>query len=402
MSLFAKKQKEIVLTKIGRLSFICFIFSLALSLVSTIWAIYIDGFVGSASMVGYISSFLTAISFFSFFLIIPLIEKEDKSKIFSYSLFLFAVLYILFAINRKFYFFIILAVILTILQTLRITSFGIIVKSKSSEKQLSRNEGLVYTFMNFAWLIGPLIAGYVSGHYGINPVFILAAVFILIAFIFFKFSRIRDRNIKKRIDINFFKNFKDFFKSKDRILAYTLGGGVNLWWSLIYIFVPLYIIRNNLEVQHVGYFLFAVVVPLLMFQYYFSKLAGKIGFRKIFKIGFLIPCLFAFLCFLVGNIYLIFLFLILASVGLAMVESTTEAYFFDILKGKQDLRFYGPYNTTIDLNHFIGEILAATILVFLPFKFVFLLYSFFMLALFLISFKVRNIIEGRRDGKKNK
>ena len=400
--MFLRKQKELILSKIGRLGVTCLIFSIAFSLIATIWSLYIDSFVNNASYVGYISAFLTFVSFMSFFLIIPLIEKTDKAKIFSFSLILFAVLYILFAINTKFYVFIILAFIMTILQTLRITSFGIIVKDKSSEKQLSRNEGIMYTFMNAAWVVGPLVAGYLSGKYGVSLVFILASVFIFIAFIFFKFLKIKDKSVKKKVDKNFFKNFKEFFKSRDRRLAYILGGGVNLWWSLIFVFMPLFIIRNNLDVKWVGYFLFAVVVPLISFQYYFSKLAGKVGFKKIFKIGFFIPCFFVLLCFLVGNIYLIFLFLILASIGLAMVEATTEAYFFDILKGKQDLRFYAPYNTAIDVNHFIGEILAATILVFLPFKFIFLLYSIFMFALFLVSFKVRNIIESKRDGKKNR
>ena len=89
-------------------------------------------------------------------------------------------------------------------------------------------------------------------------------------------------------------------------------------------------------------------------------------------------------------------FLVLAGVGMAMVEPTTEAYFFDVLKGKEELRFYGPYNTAIDVNYFIAEIIAATILIFLPFKFLFILFGLFMLILFLLSFKIKNIIEGKR------
>ena len=180
-----------------------------------------------------------------------------------------------------------------------------------------------------------------------------------------------------------------------------MGGGVNFWWSLIYLFVPLYIIRSGLHVKWVGYFLFAVAIPLILFQYKFSKMAGKIGFKKLFKIGFFIPFFFALLCFFVGNIYFVLLFLVLASLGLAILEPTTEAYFFDILKGKQSLRFYGPYNTSIDVNHFVGRIISAVLLLFLPFKFVFLFFSVAMFFFFLVSFKTRAIIEKRRDGKKN-
>jgi len=94
-------------------------------------------------------------------------------------------------------------------------------------------------------------------------------------------------------------------------------------------------------------------------------------------------------------------FLVLASFGLAMLEAPTEAYFFDILKGKQDLRFYGAYNTAININHFIGRFLSAVLLLILPFKFVFLFFSISMLFFFFVSSKVKNVVESKKDGKRN-
>jgi len=38
--------------------------------------------------------------------------------------------------------------------------------------------------------------------------------------------------------------------------------------------------------------------------------------------------------------------LVLASIGIPMLEPTSEAYFFDILKGDEEYRFYAPYNAT--------------------------------------------------------
>ncbi len=403
MGVLVKKQKGIILTGIVKLSTISFIASLSSSLIDTIWAIYLNSFVNSIAIVGFISASLAIVAFLSYFFIIPIIEKYNKIKVYITTLLLFATTYILFAINTKFYIFIILAFVITILYSLRITSFGILIKDESSKKQLSRNEGIMYTFMDVAWLIGPLISGFISEEYGIGKVFILSAIFLIIAILLFKILKIKNhKNIKKKIDHKFTKNFKDFFKNKDRGLAYILGGGVNFWWSLIYLFIPILILKNNLHIYWVGYFLFAIPIPLLIFQYPFSKLAGKIGFKTIFKIGFIIPCIFALICFFMGNIYVIMILLILASIGLAMLAPTTEAYFFDILKGKEDLRFYGPYNTTIDLNHFISRFSAAIILVFLPFKFLFLFFSLAMFIFFLISFKTRNIIEEKRNDKQNK
>ncbi|MBD3253247.1 MFS transporter [Candidatus Pacearchaeota archaeon] len=330
-----------------------------------------------------------------------MIEKTNKSRIYMNSLFFVLVCYLVFSVNENFIIFLVFAAILVFSRTLKLTSFGIIVREKSPEKKLSRNEGVMFTSYNIALVLGPLIAGTVLKIYGISYVFFLCSVSVFIALTYFYNSKINVANIKRKTDRDLLRNFKDFFKSKDRLFAYVIGGGVNFWWSLIYLFMPIYIVRNGLGVEWVGYFLFAAAFPLILFSYKFSQIAGKIGFRKVFQLGFLIPAVFALFCFYSSNIYIIFLFLIFASIGLAMLEPTTEAYFFDILKGKEDLRFYGPYNTTIDFNRFLGGILSAFLLLFMPFKFIFLLFSIVMFLLFLLSFKTRNIIESRRDGKKN-
>jgi MFS family permease len=395
-ALVRKGRGTLLFTGIGKLATVSFIASLAISFVNTIWAIYIDSFVNSVVLVGFITMIFVLTGFVSRFLFIPLIEKSSKSKLFSYALLVSVLIYILMAINDNFLFFILLGVIVTIFGTLRITAFGIMVRDKSAKKQLSRNEGIMYTFMNMSWVIGPLIAGYVAEQMGMNKVFILSAIFLFLAFVFFKKSRISDFNVKKRVDKKVLKNFRDFFKNRERTLSYIISGGVNLWWVLIYLFIPLLIIRSGLSKMWVGYFLFAVPIPLILLEYVFAKLAGKIGFKKIFKIGFLIPCILAFICFFVGNIYIVLFLLALASVGMALLEPTTEAYFFDVLKDKEELRFYGPYNTTISVNNLIGRFIPSLFLIFLPFKFIFLIFSAFMFIMFLVSFKVKNILECKR------
>jgi len=394
--LIGKQRGEKVFTRMGKLAIIGFLVAIALALVDTIWAVYMDSFVHSEAIVGFISAALTLVAIASCFILVPVIEKYKKSSLFFWSLILFGITYILFAINTKFYIFVILAFFLTIFYILRMNSYGIIVKDKSKKSQLSKNEGLVYTFMNLAWVIGPLIAGYLANAYGINLIFVISAIFVFLSAFAFKLSKINDINIKKKLDENILKNTKDFFKSKNRIVAYFISGAVNLWWVLIYLFMPMHIIRSGLNNLWIGYFLFAVAVPLVLFEYKFSKLAGKKGFRKIFKTGFGILFLISLLCFFITNIYLILLLLAIASIGMAMLESTTEAYFFDIINKKEECKYYGPYNTGIDVSQFAGKVLSSVVLIFLPFKYVFLLFGAFMFSMFLLSFKIKNVIENRK------
>lgn len=397
MGVLIRKQRGVPgLTRIARLSMIMLIIAISAAFIDTIWAIYMDSFIDNIAIIGFISAALTAVSFFSFFIIIPLIEKSNKSKLYAITLLMYVITYILFAINSKFYLFIVLAFVLTILTTIRITVFGLIVKDESNQKQLSRNEGLVYTFMNAGWVLGPLIAGFIADKFGISRVFILAAVFMFMAWVLFRVSKIKDSHAKKKVDLNLVKNFVEFFKDKQRVLAYVISGGGNFWWILIYLFMPIYILKQGLGDLWIGYFLFAVAVPLVLTEYKISKLAGKVGFKKMFKIGFFILFAISIACFFINNIYAIMILLVLASIGPAILEPNTEAYFFDITPDKEESKFYGPFNTSIDVNQFVAKIVSSVVLLFLPFKFVFLVFAAGMLALFFISCGIKDFVEKKK------
>ncbi|MBU0760832.1 MAG: MFS transporter [Nanoarchaeota archaeon] len=394
--LFRKDKGAPCLTRIARLSVVGLIVALSAALINTIWAVYLDSFLHSEVYVGLLSACFTILAFISYFVFIPVVEKRDKAKIFFYSLLSLIVFFLLFSITTNFYLFLILAFALIPFSTLKLTSYGLLIRDASPQKKLSRNEGLVYTSQNIAFVVGPLIAGYVAAQFGVGKIFIIAAVCLLSGALVFKFSKIPGKQGKKKIDYKVVKNFIDFFKNKDRVIAYILGGGISIWWILIYLFIPLRIIRSGLSELWIGYFLFAVAVPLIFLEYIFSNWACKHGFRKIFKLAHLCLAVVALICFFLTDIYAILFMLVLASVPMAMLEPTTEAYFFDILKGKERYRFYGPYNTAIDAGSLTGKLVASAVLILLPFKFVFLAFSMLMFLLYLLSFKTKKVVESKR------
>lgn len=398
--MFARKKEVTTLTGIGKLCVISFISAIAFSFITTIFAVYMDSFFHSTVTVGLVSAFFTFVAIISYFVFIPLIEKGNKEKIYITSLLIFIVSYILFAVNTSKIFLILIGMLFFIAGTFRITSFGIIIRDKSPTTKLSRNEGLVYTFANTAWIIGPLLAGIISAKYGMRSIFFIGAVILALVALIFKGSNIKDHKTKKKIDTNIYRNFIDFFKDKDRVLAYVLHAGVSFWWVLIYLYIPLLIVMEGFGTEWVGYFLFAVPIPLILLECKFSNAAGKVGFKRMFKIGYLIVFVLSLLCFFfISNFFIIFVLIVLASVGMAMLEPTTEAYFFDICKGKEDLRFYGPFNTAISFGGLFGKIIPALVLLIVPFEFTFIIFSVIMFILFLLSFKVKDVLEIRKRKK---
>ncbi|MFH1308037.1 MAG: MFS transporter [archaeon] len=328
---------------------------IGLASVGAIWSIYLDSFLHSAAYVGFLTTFFTVISLLACFFIVPFVEKYSKSKLFALSIFIFIISYFIFSIYTNFYLVIFLGVLLAVAVSLRITTFGIIVRDKSKEQEVSKNEGLIYSIFNLGWFVGPLIAGYVVSIYGFRAVFFYSAVLLFLSLFVFKKFKINDNRKEKRIDYNIVKVTVDFFKKRERVFAYMTGGAVNFWMALLYVYIPIYIVESGYEDVWVGVFLAGVVIPTILTEYYFGKLAGKKGFKKMFLIGYLILFVSAILCFFFPEFYYIFPILVISSFGISMVEPTTEAYFFDIVNEKERDKYYGPYNTAID----VGSALAT-------------------------------------------
>ena len=121
---------------IGKLSLIAVLVTFSASFVDTIWAVFLYGYLKNNAYVGFFSAFLTLISFISFFWFIPLIEKNDKDKLFIAAIVFSIVSYLLFAVVKNIYLIFFVALLSTLAINLRIASFGIIVRDNSNKKEL--------------------------------------------------------------------------------------------------------------------------------------------------------------------------------------------------------------------------------------------------------------------------
>lgn len=129
----------------------------------------------------------------------------------------YLVSYILFALLPNLYVIIILGTIIAITASLKVTLFGIIVRDKTRDDCLSKNEGIIYTILNLSWLVSPIIAGFISSKYGMRSVFIFGAIMLTFTFLFFRMFKIQDNRITKKVDKNPLKPFIAFLKIKKKL-----------------------------------------------------------------------------------------------------------------------------------------------------------------------------------------
>ena len=378
------------ITKLG----VTYVFlSIGISLAATIWSVYLNSFLNNISLVGFLTSLFTVIGVFAYLILIPLIEKTNKAKMFIVSLVFFAISYLLLSVYSNIYVVIILGILIAIFSSLRVTLAGLVVRDNTEDDSVSKNEGVIYALLNSAWFVGPLIAGYLAKVYGFSSVFFFAAVFVLMSIFVFNFFRIKDNRKTKNLDKHIFRVVIEFFKNRERTLTYILTLSVSFWWTFIYVYMPIYIVDKGYGALLLGFFLAGVSVPLIFCDYISGKIANKRGFKKLFFVGFISLGTLAISCFFISNIYVVSGLLILASVSVSMIEPTSEAYFLDIIEEDERDKYYSIYTTSVNVGSLVGSLPAAALLLFLPFNSLFLYFGIPMIVLAFLALSIKDSYE---------
>ncbi|PIU02494.1 MAG: hypothetical protein COT55_03190, partial [Candidatus Diapherotrites archaeon CG09_land_8_20_14_0_10_32_12] len=180
----------------------------------------------------------------------------------------------------------------------------ILFRDNSEDGKLNRQMSIMFCIINFAWLIGPLIAGFFLVEYGLRSVFLSAAGFYAMALILFLILKISPlQKERDGLDKHILLNLIYFVKDKTLQLPYLISMGLQVWWGFVYIYLPLFIIKAGLSNGTVSVFIAVLVIPLIIFEYFVGKASEKLGFRKFFKYGFFLLSLISLALFFINNIY---------------------------------------------------------------------------------------------------
>lgn len=370
------------------LSIVRIFISLGLAGIDTIWALYLSSYGLSDSMVGFLSaSFILVALVISFYSTI-ILEKINEYKLLVGSLIIYILVYLIFSQFKNIYLFLGLCVIMTIIAVFRRESFNILFRDNANDKTLNEEEGLLFTLLNISWVIGPLIAGFILATYNLQKVFLSSAGFMSLALILLMNLNIKKIEKKREnLDENILSNLKDYIKKKELNISYLIGTGIEIWWALIYIYIPLFIVKEGLGEEMVGIFLSGAIIPLVLFEYKFSKLSQKKGFKKFFVYGFAFLGVCAIIGFLSQNIYFTLIVISLASLGMAALEPLMDTYFFKQVKSNEEEKFYPIFSTSAEIGSFLGKIAIAGILLFFANEYAYLIIGIFMFIISGICFK---------------
>lgn len=377
------------LSKATELSLSRFFIGTGLAAINSIIALYMREFGLSESGVGYLSAALIATSILASLFATPLLEYFNQRRMLLTTLVLSSIAYAVMANITSIYIFAAIAITATVLSLLRRSCFDIILRDNTKGKQLNKEEGILYSMLNAGWLIGPLLAGFFLIQFGIRSVFYIAVIFLIIAFLILLLLNIQPA-IKKRtkIDTNILKNVKSYFTTKNVVLPYILTLGIHAWWSLLFIFIPLFLVNAGLEKVYVTTFISALIVPLVILDYRVGKMSMKYGIKPFFIIGFAGLAVCALSLAFISDIYIKMGVLIFSSIFLACLEPMQDTFFFSRVRKKDEEKFYPVFSTSIGIGSLIGRLALSTVLIFFTEAAAYITIAVLMTISFVIALKI--------------
>ena len=251
------------------------------------------------------------------------------------------------------------------------------------ESGTGSKRGLVLTLMGIAGVVGPLITGFIAGTSegeGLRTVYYAAAIsfipFILIVLL--KFRNFVDPQYHTHKVSNTIYKLWHIPDIRNVLLAHLT---LQMFFAWATIYIPLYLATElNYSWEAIGSIMAVALLGYVFIEYPAGYAADKWwGEKELMAIGFLILALStASIAFAgVATVTTWMLIMFMTRVGAALVEATTESYFFKHTKG-DDAEVISFFRLLRPLARLLGALLGAAAILYLPFNLIFIVLAFAM------------------------
>lgn len=196
-------------------------------------------------------------------------------------------------------------------------------------------------------------------------------------------------------DIKPFAAFRTFWVQKSVRSVLLAHFALQIFFMFMVVYTPLYLVGEvGLSWQQFGIIMFFAQLAYVFLEYPAGIIADRyIGEREMMGVGFLIIALstasFAFVDSSLVAVWAGLMFL--TRIGAALVEVSTESYFFKQTKSS-DAQVISFFRVTRPLAYVCGTLVAALGLLYLPFNLVFIVLALMMIPALFLSL---NIVDSR-------
>lgn len=264
--------------------------------------------------------------------------------------------------------------LITINGTLIAFNLDVFLERISDEKTTGTIRGNFLSIANGAWILAPLLSGFIVANSNYENTFLLAGILLLpiISILITNFSKFKDSSYKH---IPFKKLIMALPKHKStyKILISNFILGFFFSWMVIY--TPIYLYNEmGFNWKEIGLMFTIMLFPFAILEAPLGRLADeRWGEKEMLTAGFLITAFAtAVLSFIpTADFWLWTAGLLTTRIGASMIEIMNETYFFKKIKEDQ-LDVIGLFRMTKPFASVVAPILGTVFLMFFDYKFIFL------------------------------
>ena len=264
-------------------------------------------------------------------------------------------------------------------------SRDIFAESYTRDETTGKTRGILLTAINLGWVFAPLASGLVIKYFGYSEMYLLAAAFLFIAFIFIlgPIRKLKDLSYRR---IPLTETIKKMIVNKDIRKIYLANFMLQFFYAWMVIYMPIYLNQYlGFSWDKIGVIFMIMLLPFVLIEYPLGRLSDKIGERKLLIGGFLVTGIATVLISFIGNptLAVIAAILFMTRVGAATIEIMTESYFFRKV-GALDSDIISFFRNTFPLSYVIAPLLATVFFILFPFKYIFFALGIIMLLSILL------------------
>lgn len=273
-------------------------------------------------------------------------------------------------------------------------SIDLLIEHYSKKKSTGNIRGFYLTVYNFAFLVGPLLAGIILKNNSFELVYLIAGVFIVLMTLIY----IRDlENIKfeyKSVRVSFWKNVKKLLKDKNLSKTYFTSLMLSFFFSWMAIYTPIYLNKFiKFDWGQIGMLFALMHLPYVLLELPIGRWADKYKCEKeLMSIGLVIIGISTALIAQINtNSFALWtIILMFTRVGASFVQVATESYFFKKVDEK-DSSLIALYRDAAPTAYIIGPLLGTLALSFVSYRELFIILGAVMILAVLKSVRVKNI-----------
>jgi predicted MFS family arabinose efflux permease len=259
----------------------------------------------------------------------------------------------------------------------------------NDESGTGSSRGLLLTLASLIGAFSPLISGLIIGENGTNftNAYIVSAVTLIpvLAILLIFFRRFADPEYS---EIDLFSAINTFWADLNIRSVFITQFLLQMFFMMMVVYTPLYLTGTiGLTWSEFGIIMFFAQLAYVIFEYPIGIIADRyIGEKEMMAIGFLIIIIAtSWMSFVsVASVLVWSTIMFTTRIGAALVEVTTESYFFKKTKSS-DAQIISFFRLTRPLAYVMGAVIASLSLLYVPFSMIFIVFSILMVpAMFCI------------------